>query len=579
LFQARAFTHVLETVLKQEENSPINKALARSRITDMKMFVQLQPDDVMNLQYLEKPEGSSASTPKALQNLHFGESGLLKAFLGYFEQVRDAAHTEGDFNGWLDMTAQAFDNFRVGPAYKAYLASQGAAPVAYIAPRPQVSAGGRSYDPVTDFRKSIKCDSSVYPTFKDEKEWDSWQRETLAHAHAQNIGDVFDPTYKPGLNPEAATLFRAQCDFVFSVFVKTLQLDYGKHLVRTLGNQPQEIYKLLVKEMSKSTRAILASQTLHSFITGYRLTDSSWKGTTTSFVLYWRDQMRKYESINETINKADPAQKLNWLRNAVEGVQTFADLRKIDDNLQRVTGKPLNYEECFDMILNEAGRYDVHHSSSPQRFTPASRTVYVHDTRNEYHGSEDSPETSFTLDTPNSVVMAYAAASESTHTRGFGNPRPATTDSRPQLPDYVPRDKWEKMSAEERRAVQQKRLSDMARSTNMHAVTYEYLLANLHQIYLGSDGDVDDPPQHGTEVYLDANQESPAPDTGDPSKTVPVVCNEAQRGTDAIAKPPAKSPAGPFAKMMGGSTRYTGKTDTSPSELTIDGHLYRKVSS
>jgi hypothetical protein len=310
---------------------------------------------------------------------------------------------------------------------------------------------------------------------KDAKGWDNWQRETLAYAHAQDIAEVFDAKHKP--KEEDVTLFKAKQEFVYAIFVRTLQLDVGKHLVRTLGNQAQAIYKQLVTEMSLSTRAILESQTLHAFITGYRLTTTSWKGTMESFLLFWRDQLRKYENINEEINHADDKQKLNWLRNAVEGVGEFAHVRSAEDINARITKTSITYGEYFELLLGEAGRYDVKHAFAT---APPKRTVYQHAWQyGEYRSGDD---TDFDLDTPTAVVQAYATSRSSQRPTSTSPPVP-----RPQHDDYVSRDEWDKLSPEQRRTIQQKRLDRLQSSTNMHEATYAFLQANLHQIYLGSD--------------------------------------------------------------------------------------------
>ena len=59
-----------------------------------------------------------------------------------------------------------------------------------------------SQTPTETFKKSIKRDGNLFPTFKDRKLWDKWKRSTLAIARAQDAEEVLNPDCSPVTDPE-----------------------------------------------------------------------------------------------------------------------------------------------------------------------------------------------------------------------------------------------------------------------------------------------------------------------------------------------------------------------------------------
>ena len=102
-----------------------------------------------------------------------------------------------------------------------------------ISPATSTSASPpvRVSDPVADFKKGIKRDSSLYPTLKDQKHWNNWNRSVIAQAHAHDISEVFDTNYIPS-NEVEANLFQQKQIFAYSVLNKCVMTDQGKSYVR-----------------------------------------------------------------------------------------------------------------------------------------------------------------------------------------------------------------------------------------------------------------------------------------------------------------------------------------------------------
>ena len=88
-----------------------------------------------------------------------------------------------------------------------------------------------TYSPADSFKRSIKRDASIFTTFKDSKQWDTWRRNTVATARAQDVAEVLNPNYR-AVTAEDKALFKEKQKFMHAVFDKTLQTDRGKKHVR-----------------------------------------------------------------------------------------------------------------------------------------------------------------------------------------------------------------------------------------------------------------------------------------------------------------------------------------------------------
>jgi hypothetical protein len=79
---------------------------------------------------------------------------------------------------------------------------------------------------------------------------------------------------------------------MYSVFVSTLQTDYGKELVRS-SVDAHSIFKDLVKHYEQSAKANIDSQELLKPVTSIRLgSNSPWKGISQDFILHLQEKLR-----------------------------------------------------------------------------------------------------------------------------------------------------------------------------------------------------------------------------------------------------------------------------------------------
>ena len=86
---------------------------------------------------------------------------------------------------------------------------------------------------LNNFKKGTKRDASVYPIFKNDKYYDTFQRSFLANLKAQGLNDVADPDHDPeNGDTYEKELFKGKQSFVYSVLVSSLQAEKGRELVK-----------------------------------------------------------------------------------------------------------------------------------------------------------------------------------------------------------------------------------------------------------------------------------------------------------------------------------------------------------
>ena len=71
---------------------------------------------------------------------------------------------------------------------------------------PKLSPPAKVYDAVASFRKGIKRDPTLFATFRDESNFDNWQRLLVSTARTQAVDKVLDHDYTPS-TPEDRELF------------------------------------------------------------------------------------------------------------------------------------------------------------------------------------------------------------------------------------------------------------------------------------------------------------------------------------------------------------------------------------
>ncbi|MGL4349116.1 MAG: hypothetical protein ACRCT2_00790 [Plesiomonas shigelloides] len=331
----------------------------------------------------------------------------LQGFARYKEAQTGRALIPAD---WITVTEEEFDIYQ-GSYHRNVVPSPGIPAPTTPMPgtnQPVLDPGGATTNttapPLSEvaiFRRGIKRDQSLFPVYKDDKEWDDWQRRMRTQATAQGVENVLDALYTPP--PKDYDLFEEQCKYMMAVFTTCVQTEYGKSLIRKYegSNDAQGLFNELERHAQSSTTAILTAQELLAYITSATLGKNSWNSTTTSFVLHWEEQVRLYERYAGPHAHLSNAVKRTLLQNAVNGVPDLRQVKLNADQLLGATGHTTTYDNYRDLLLSACARYDAEWHPRATRHPNPRRTVYATDIS---HG-DDTPD--FGFDTPVSVVSAF----------------------------------------------------------------------------------------------------------------------------------------------------------------------------
>ena len=109
---------------------------------------------------------------------------------------------------------------------------------------------------LNNFKNGTKRDASVYPIFKNDKYYDTFQRSFLANLKAQGLYDVADPDHDPETGDiYEQELFKGKQSFVYSVLVTSLQTEKGTELVKEFEGDARSIILKLHHYHTKSNVA------------------------------------------------------------------------------------------------------------------------------------------------------------------------------------------------------------------------------------------------------------------------------------------------------------------------------------
>ena len=284
---------------------------------------------------------------------------------------------------------------------------------------------------LNNFKKGTKRDASVYPIFKNDKYYDTFQRSFLANLKAQGRYDVADPDHDPESGDiYEQELFQGKQSFVYSVLVTSLQTEKGRELVKEFEGDSRSIILKLHHYHTKSNVAQHDIITLTTDITNLTLNDT-WKGTVRQFLSHFKEKLRLLDSPVPASDQLPEITRITFLQRAV---QQNHDLRQIHvmDSVWRFktdSTDTLTFETYYNLLWDAAHQYDLHHTKKgPQRKAFLSQQEEVHD--EDGYGIE---EEQFSTDPEPEEPSPYSVYQSSFH---------------PKMPQksYLPPKIWETLS-------------------------------------------------------------------------------------------------------------------------------------
>ena len=145
-----ALTHVIKNVLELDDDNQLSRALSKEGLLDIESVVYLPFEDIDTLIYLDDQGDERNLVRRYTFALH-----LLKS---YFLHRQAQGNPIGD--NWTGITHEDVYNYRDGPDYT--LVSVSHPPIALAS----LATSQCFRNPIADFKKSVKQDSSVPPVSK-----------------------------------------------------------------------------------------------------------------------------------------------------------------------------------------------------------------------------------------------------------------------------------------------------------------------------------------------------------------------------------------------------------------------------
>jgi hypothetical protein len=200
-------------------------------------------------------------------------------------------------------------------------------------------------------------------------------------ANTQGLGNVINTNYTPS-NQEETEVFHCQQEYMYSVFLLTMQRDFGKRLVRQHENtqDAQTIFSKYVKYYSDSIKAELESTKVYEYLANTRLGDGTWKGTYHAFILHYTDQFLKYDNMQTTAELIPPKTKRRLLENAVSQIPQLATIKDTANITHANSGKLLDYDSYLALLENAATVLDNKYATGTKsRTSRLARSTQQHE--------------------------------------------------------------------------------------------------------------------------------------------------------------------------------------------------------
>ena len=262
---------------------------------------------------------------------------------------------------------------------------------------------------LNNFKKETKRDASVYPIFKNDKYYDTFQRSFLANLKAQGLYDVADPDHDPESGDiHEKELLKGKQFFVYSVLVTSIQTEKGRELVKEFEGDASSIILKLHHYHTKSNVAQHDIITLTTEITNLTLNDS-WKGTVRQFLGHFKEKLRLLDSLVPVSDQLPETTRLTFLQRAVQQNHNLRQIHVMDSvwRFKTDSTEALAFETYYNLLCDAAHQYDLHQTKNgPQRKAFSSQQEEIND--DEYANAEEqfSTDPEQVEHSPNSVYQS-----------------------------------------------------------------------------------------------------------------------------------------------------------------------------
>ena len=139
---------------------------------------------------------------------------------------------------------------------------------------------------VEESSRNVKIETNNYPILSEDKNWNVFDRSLQDVCRVHGLLNVLNKTYFPVVRTPEFDLYDRHQGFLYQIFVTNLQTDKGKELVGKCQStyNAQRIYIELAKHCTDSIIADQTAANKMTWLTGTKLEEGSWDGTTESFI-------------------------------------------------------------------------------------------------------------------------------------------------------------------------------------------------------------------------------------------------------------------------------------------------------
>ena len=152
--------------------------------------------------------------------------------------------------------------------------------------------------------------------------------------------------------------------------------DKGKQILKAHLDtcDAQLAFQELCAHSLQSTAAKISSSTLLTYITSAKINDGQWRGTTTGFIIHWKEQVRKYYKLVATEEFFSDSQQKTMLQNAVHALPESRQVKTNAELQSTISKKDIIFTEYDSLLQSSAAQYD---SSMSQ--VKSNRKIYMSD--------------------------------------------------------------------------------------------------------------------------------------------------------------------------------------------------------
>ena len=467
-----AYRHVTETLLNRPPATQIafHAVMEQNGLMDSILDIALVPTEL-----IREMEYSSNGVTKQILVVDAAKLNLWKAFVEHKTVAGSPLVYDDDI---LDITKEEFDAFRVGYIAKT---SSTATPAAST---PSFSDRNRRSKADT-FSRAIKRDASEYIVIKEDSQFNNWKLHTTSKARTHNCREVLDPSYVP-VTPEDKEIFEMQQEFMYSVFLTTLQTSFGRKLTREHQFDAQTIYSRFINHYTESVKANMTQTTLMQYLTTTRLGENgTWKGSYHSFILHFLQQYKNLDDVTPAGAHMSDELRMVFLQNAVSPIPALHAIQTTAEQLNSSTGKTQTLDQYVDLLTTTTQRLD---STASKSKTRTQRSAFVHDItpsddayfdeQQDWTIPDDGEE--YDIDSSVTTILANASQRLPKQPTGFmGNPAARLSDEVFKALSNEGKQHWRKIPVADKLAILGKSSSSAPPGTS--AVT-PFRKVNLHEI-------------------------------------------------------------------------------------------------